>query len=77
MDISFFWYQALESGMSEIEFWLSTPRKIMLRLMYKGIENGVLKTKEAERERLLQQQSKWDRFAPAIDMRKKDNKNGG
>lgn len=32
--------------MTEAEFWLSTPRRIMLRLMYKGIESGALKTKE-------------------------------
>ena len=43
--------------------------------MYQGIESGAITTKKAEKQRLIEQQAKWDKITPAIDMRK--NKNGG
>lgn len=51
LDISYFWYQALGAGLTEQEFWESNPRKIMLLLMYKGVENGALETKKAHQKK--------------------------
>ena len=70
LSATWFYFKALSLGLTEQDFWKSTPRIIMTLLMHFLIENGAIKTKaQVEAEQAKSIEKALNLFG-AIDNRK-------